>query len=269
MKKRIQILSFFIFFVLFFPFSGFAAETINLPFLGEVNLFQFSLPVLSIVLGTIDGLNVCSIGALVLILSIVLVFKKRSSILFFGGLFLFVVSIVYGILVMFWYQVFSFILPFFTYMRAAISAISFFGGIYFFKEFLRLRKGLTCTMSNNKLVEKTVKHLQESFSSKKSFFALVLSVIFFAAVVTIIEFPCSAAIPVVFTSILAEKGVGILGYLFYILLYLFFYLLDEIVVFLVAVFTKKIWFREGKFITYATLAGSLVLFFIAYYYAFL
>ena len=268
-KKRLII--FLVSFLIFIPsFSIAGEEAIELPILGEVDLSQFSLPILAIVLGSIDGLNVCSLGALIIVLSIVLVFKKRSLILIFGGTFLIVVTVVYGILVFIWYQIFSFILPYFSYMKALISLMAFFGGIYFFKEFLRLRKfEQSCKMGQNKVLQKTTNYLQHSFEdSKKSIFFLILAVILFASVATIIEFPCSLAIPVIFTGILANFELGAIEYSFYIFLYLFFYLLDEAIIFIVAVFTKKIWFSSGRLAYYFTLLGSLVMFYIAYYYSF-
>lgn len=272
MKKYTQ----FIFLLLSFfviPVTVFA-ETANaiveLPFVGELDIGRFSLPALAVVLGTVDGLNVCSIGALIMVLSIVLIFKRRILILLMGGLFLSVVVIVYGFLVMMWHQVFVFILPYFSYMRIAIGIIASIGGLYFFNEFLRLRKsGLACSSDSNKYVKKAVEHLQKTFKSpKKNIAAMVMAVIIFAMMATVIEFPCSAAIPVVFTGILAEANLGIAAYSFYIALYLLLYLLIEIVIFVAAVFTKQLWLGFGGFVTYATLAGSLALFFIAYYYIF-
>jgi len=261
--------------VLVYPFLVQASENdistvIELPFFGETDLARFSLPVLAVILGSVDGLNVCSIGALIMVLSIVLVFKRTSLILLLGGLFLIVVASVYGLLVFIWYQIFSFVMPYFGYMRIIIGMIALLGGVYFFFEFLRLRKvGLACKISESKLMEKTIKHLQEAFQSpKKSIPALALAVIFFAAMVTIIEFPCSAAIPLVFTGILAGTGLSSTGFAFYIFLYLLFYLLIELVIFLAAVFTKKIWLGHGKVASYAALVGSLVLFYLAYYYFF-
>jgi len=269
---RIIVLTFF---ALVFPFLVQAtgneiATTMELPFLGETDLAQFSLPVLTIVLASIDGVNVCSIGALILVLTIVLVFKKRSLILLLGGLFLLVVASVYGLLVFIWYQIFAFILPYFFYMRIIIGTIALLGGLYFFKEFLRLRKvGLVCQISESKLMEKATKYLQKTFQSpKKSLLALILAVIFFATMVTVIEFPCSAAIPLVFTGILAGAGLPAVGYIFYIFLYLFFYLLIELTIFLIAVFTKQVWLGHGKIAAYAALVGTLVLFYLTYYYFF-
>jgi thiol-disulfide isomerase/thioredoxin len=61
---------------------------INLPFLGQTDVSKYSLPVLAILLGVLDGFNICSLGALVLILGLVLVFKSKRRTLILGGIFL-------------------------------------------------------------------------------------------------------------------------------------------------------------------------------------
>ncbi len=68
----------------------------------DIDISQWSLPLVTIMLGSLDGFNVCSIGALILILSIVLVFRSRKKVFFFGGLFIFTTVIVYGVLVFMW-----------------------------------------------------------------------------------------------------------------------------------------------------------------------
>ncbi|MFH1462735.1 MAG: hypothetical protein ABIG08_03530, partial [bacterium] len=59
-------------------------EKINLPIIGEVNIADYSLPALAVILGFLDGFNVCSLGALVLILGMVLILRSRKKIMLFG-----------------------------------------------------------------------------------------------------------------------------------------------------------------------------------------
>jgi len=116
---------------------------------------------------------------------------------------------------------------------------------------------------------KATKKVQEVFAdSKKGTLALATSIIFFAAVITIVELPCSVGIPVAFTGILIEAGVSLTTFVLYILLYLFFYMLIEIIIFSGAVFTKEIWLANSKAITWITLFGSIILFYLAFYYIF-
>lgn len=100
----------------------------------------------------------------------------------------------------------------------------------------------------------------------KNLFVVIASVISFAVVITIVEFPCSAVIPVFFASILARAQVSIFYYFLYLCLYLFFYMLDEIIVFLAALFTLNLWLTSKKFITWITLFEAMMFFFLGAYY---
>ncbi len=244
-------------------------EVFSLPFLGEFDTEEWSLGALAVIIGSIDGLNVCSLGALVIILLLVLALKSRKMTFIFGGLFILVAVLVYGLLIFFWHQLFSILLPYMEWMKILIGLAAFFGGFYFLRQFFKFKKqGPTCNIGDSKIVASATQKLEESFKSKKSFWVLLGAVISFAALVTIIEFPCSAVFPVVFTGILVQANVPLLASLFYIIVYLFFYMLIEVAVFLTAVFTRKIWITSGPFMTWVSLAGALVLFFLAYYYFF-
>ncbi len=244
---------------------------VRIPILNiDVDISDWSLPLITFVLGSLDGFNVCSIGALILILSIVLVFKSRRKIFFFGGLFILTSVLVYGALVFLWGQLFRMLIGHSEILSYIVGVAAFFGGVYFFKEFWRFFKyGPTCQSSENKIAIKATKKVQEVFAdSKKGTFALASSIIFFAAVITIVELPCSIGIPVAFTGVLTEAGVSLTTFILYILLYLFFYMLIEIIIFMGAVFTKEIWLTQSKAITWITLFGSLILFYLSYYYFF-
>ncbi len=236
----------------------------------DVDISEWSLPLITAMLGSLDGFNVCSIGALILILSIVLVFKSRKKIFFYGGIFIFTTVAVYGVLVFMWGQLFRALIGHSEMLSYIVGAAAFFGGVYFFKEFYRFfRYGPTCESSTNKLAVKATKKVQEVFAdSKKGTLALATSIMFFAAIITIVELPCSVGIPLAFTGVLIEAGVSLTVFISYILFYLFFYMLIEIIIFAGAVLTREIWIANSKAITWVTLFGSLVLFYLAYYYIF-
>jgi hypothetical protein len=88
----------------------------------------------------------------------------------------------------------------------------------------------------------------------------------FSAVITIVEFPCSAVFPAIFSGILAEANLPLYLSLLYIGVYILFYMLDEIAVFLIAVFTMKIWILSPRFIVILNLFASILLFLLAFYY---
>jgi len=78
---------------------------IEVPFLGRIHPEDLPLPLLAFAVGSVDGMNVCSIGALVMVLMIVLSFDDRKKIFFYGFLFIFTVVFVYGMIIFAWYHV--------------------------------------------------------------------------------------------------------------------------------------------------------------------
>ncbi|MDD5551942.1 MAG: thioredoxin family protein [Candidatus Pacebacteria bacterium] len=245
-------------------------KRINLPIIGEINLKNYSLPALAVILGVLDGFNVCSLGALVLILGLVLALKSRKRILILGGAFILTTSIVYGFLIVLWYKLFSAITPYMKIMQIIISILAFGGGIYFLRQFLRSRKtGPTCEIeTGQKIGSKFSRRLKESLEKSENIFIILGIVLLFAFLITIVEFPCSAAVPLLFAGILADSALSSLQYLFYISIFVFFYMLDELIVFLIAFFTLRIWISSNKIVKWVSLLEAIILFLISFYYLF-
>lgn len=242
-------------------------KTINLPIIGEINVDNYSLPLQTIILGFFDGFNVCSLGALVLILGLVLALRSRFKIFLFGGIFILITAVIYGILIFLWYQLFNLLASYMKVMEILIGLLGIGGGFYFLKEFLRFRKkGPTCETGGGGLISNLSSKMQELMKNPKSTVLIVVSVISFAAVITVVEFPCSAVVPVLFAGILANAGVSGLEYILYIALFVLFYMIDEIIVFLIACFTMNIWFASPRFVTWLTLAESIMFFVLGFYY---
>lgn len=246
-------------------------KKINIPIIGELDISKYSLPVLTVILGILDGFNICSLGAIVLILGLVLALKSRKRVLIFGGIFLLTTAIVYGALIVLWHQLFSILTKYEKVMEILVGILGIGGGIYFLKEFIRIKKqGPTCQTSDHKLISKfstrVRNHINGHIKESKGVLAVAISILLFAAIITIVEFPCSAAVPVIYAGILANANLPGILYILYIAFYLIFYLLDEILVFLIAVFTMKLWLTSPKFVTWITLIEAIVLFLLGLYY---
>ncbi|MCD5396507.1 MAG: hypothetical protein LR000_02490 [Candidatus Pacebacteria bacterium] len=242
-------------------------KRIKIPLIGEIDLAKFSLPILAGILGFFDGFNVCSLGALVLILGIVLAIKKRIQILILGGVFLLTTGIIYGILIIFWHRLFLILSPYLRRMEIVIGLLAVLGGIYFLREFLKFRKrGPVCEFAG--ISQKLSAKIQKVFEKRAGILTLAGAVFLFALIITIIEFPCSAVLPVIFAGILSEAKISTFPFLFYLLIYLLFYLLDEAVVFLVSVFTLKLWVASPKFVTFLNPVASIILFLLGAHYLF-
>lgn len=240
---------------------------VRLPIIGEIDLSKYSLFAQAVVLGFFDGFNICSLGALILILGLVLILRSRVKIFIFGGLYILTTAIVYGVLVFIWYQLFYYLAPVLSVMNVFVGVLGILGGIYFLRQFIKFKKyGPTCDTVQSGAISKFSAKLQKTFKESGGIWAIIISILIFAVVITIVEFPCSAVIPVLFTGILANAGLSGLTYIFYIIIFILFYMLDEIVVFLIAVFTMNIKITSSKTMTWLSLIEAIVLFGLGIYY---
>ncbi|MEF8847140.1 MAG: thioredoxin family protein [Candidatus Paceibacterota bacterium] len=241
---------------------------VDLPLIGELNTSNYSLPVLTVIMGTMDGFNVCSLGALILILSLVLSLRSRTKIILYGGTYLLVAAIVYGVLIVLWYNLFQALNQYLGAMKALIGILGIGGGAYFLKEFIRFKKEGAPTCDTAEGVTSTFSEKVGSVLKDDTVTVLgtVGTILTFTAVLTVVEFPCSAAVPLVYAGILSGANLPGAAYLFYIALFVLFYLLDEIIVFAIAVWKMTVWMESPKFVTWVTLAESLMLFGLGLYY---
>lgn len=243
-------------------------KKIKIPILGNIDLKKYSLPTISVMLGFLDGFNVCSLGALVLILALVLALRSRVKIIIFGGVFLVTSALIYGLLIFLWHRLFMILSPYLKIMELLIGIFAIAGSFYFLRQFFKFKKsGVNCDIKSGEgVASKLTARMQNALKSPRNILFLALSVLLFAAAITIIEFPCSAVIPVIYSGILSQSDLSTSNVIFYLSIYVLFYLFDEILVFLIAISTMRLWIASPKFIKWVTLIESLVLFSLGFYY---
>lgn len=242
-------------------------KKVNLPLIGEIDLTDFSLPVLAIILGVIDGFNVCSLGALVLILGLVIALKSRKRIFALGSVFLLTTGLVYGVMIFLWHQLFTVLAPYLRSLEVVVGFLSILGGLYLLREFYKAKKSGPICSSNN-ILSRLAPKVEKIFKNKTNWLLLAGVVILFSGAITIIEFPCSAVIPVIFSGVLVEAGVSQALALLYIALFVLFYLLDEVIIFIIAVMTMRIKIVSPKFIVFFNLLASFIFLGLGIFYLF-
>lgn len=239
---------------------------ITLPRIGEVDILSYSLPILSLVLWIIDGFNVCSLSALIMILSLVLVLRSRKRIIFLWWIFLLTTGLVYGVLIFLWHRLFGLIMPYITHVEMFIGILSILGGIYLLREFFIAYKQWPICSSNN-LLSRIAPKINKIFQEKTNRFILGGVVFLFALVITLVEFPCSAVIPGMFTATLVWAGItGVGETLPYLVLFLLMYLLDEVIIFAIAVATLQLKIVSPKWIIFFNLLAACIFIGLGIYY---
>ncbi len=228
-------------------------KKIKLPILGEIDPTNISLPLITIVLGLVDGFNPCAMWVLILLLSILINTKERKKMLILGGTFLLTSALIYLFFMTTWLKVII-SLKTLSHLKTIIAIIAIIGGIINLKGFFNKTSG--CKVSKRK--DGFIKKIKQ-FTNENNFLIALIGVISLAISVNLFELACSAGLPLIFTQILALNNLTIFQYGFYLLLYTIFFLLDDIILFILAIKTFEVVGITNRYTKYAHLIGGLIM----------
>lgn len=228
----------------------------ELPFLGRVNLMEWSLPVLAVTLGLIDGFNPCAMWVLVYLIGMLIGLNDRKKVWIIVGSFVAASGILYFIFMTAWLNLFL-LVGYVRIITIVIGLLALGGGILNLKDCLETRGALTCKVGGKQDHEKTMGRI-DSIISQPLTIALIFSIIALAFAVNSVEFLCSAAIPAVFTQILALNSLPAIQYYLYIALYVMFFMLDDLIIFGLAAFAVNS-SLGNKYAKYCKLIGAVIL----------
>lgn len=233
------------------------SNKIKIPIFGEVDISRTSLLALTAVLGTMDGFNPCAMWVLVILISMLLAAKSRKKIALVGGTFIFAEGLLYFLFMSAWLNVFL-VMGQVSLIRILIGVFGIVFGIWRLRDFATWRPGVCkvteTTKSEGKILDRINKVMKPAALP-----ATILGVIALAFSVNLVEFFCSAGFPVMYTKILSSQGIGGVQYYLYLLLYNFFYMLDDFVVFGFAFFTLNRFGFSDKYNRYSTLVAGLLI----------
>lgn len=227
----------------------------ELPFVGKTDLTKYSLLTLSVILGLIDGFNPCAMWVLVYLIGILIGLNDKKKIWLIVGSFVFASGILYFLFMTAWLNVFL-LLGYMKIITIIIGMIALGGGILSIKEYITTKGEIICKIGDYNEHKKTMKKI-DKIAMQPITIGLILSIIGLAFVVNSVEFMCSAAIPAVFTQILALKNLGLMHY-FYIAIYTFFFMLDDLIIFSMAAFAVNT-SLGNKYAKYSKLIGGIIM----------
>ena len=232
------------------------AATVDVPVVGRVNLKDVSLVTSGVVLGFIDGFNPCAMWVLLFLISMLIGMKDRKRMWIIGLTFLVSSAFVYMLIMLSWLNIVVNISTS-IFIRNIIALVAVFGGIVnLFNYFKHQDSG--CTVVDEKKRKNVFGKIKKFTKEKNLFFALV-GVVALAFSVNIIELACSAGFPLIYTQLLAINNIKGIGSFLYVLLYIFFFLLDDIVVFFIAMKTMEVTGVSTKYNKYSHLIGGILM----------
>lgn len=229
---------------------------IDLPVFGVIKPADFSLLGLTVVMGLADGFNPCAMWVLVYLISLIASLKDRTKIWWLVGTFVLTSGILYFLLMTAWLNMFLVV----GYVRpltelVALIAIGF--GISQLYELAWTRGAVECEVGDIEQRQRTMVRMRDVVAAPLGIGSLFL-VVGLAFAVNAIEFVCSAALPAVYTHVLALSDVTTLGYYAYIALYVLFFMLDDLIIFGLAAFAAQKMI-DSRYAAFSRLAGGVVL----------
>ncbi|MHA1539776.1 MAG: hypothetical protein ACTSXQ_04810 [Alphaproteobacteria bacterium] len=207
---------------------------VDVPFFGQIDVFKTSLPVLSVVLGLIDGFNPCAMWMLVYLISLVIGLSDKRKMWTIVFCFVATEGIMYFLFMTAWLNVFLYV-GYLRMLTLGIGLFALYAGILNVRTYLQTDGALPCKVGDlqtKQRIRTRMERLVNAPMTLLTFFGIVM----LAFVVNAMEFVCSAAIPAIFTNVLANANISSAAHYGYILLYDIFYMLDDFVIFGIAVF---------------------------------
>ncbi|MDA1208551.1 MAG: hypothetical protein O2904_00785 [bacterium] len=225
--------------------------------IGEVDLTLLSLPMLSILLGFLDGFNPCAMWVLITLLTLLINTHDMKKVWVIGGTFLLVSGAVYYVFIAAWLNVFL-LIGFNVIVQKIIGAVAIAGGGFYLYEAFG-KDPNQCKITNMGARQKTIEKMKQIMQISQ-WPAMILGVAILAVSVNMIELVCTAGLPAIFTQILAFNNVSNAARYGYIGLFILMYMIDDFIIFGIAVYTLHATGMTTKYRRFTLIFGGILMY---------
>lgn len=230
--------------------------TVDVPIFGKLNLKNVGLTTAAVVIGLIDGFNPCAMWILLFLISVLIGMKNRKRMWALGLTFLITSALVYMVIMLSWISI-AVKITTVVLIRNIIAIIALIGAFVNIMSFIKSSDS-GCEVVDNKKRKKIFSRIKK-FTSEKSFILALLGIMGLAVSVNLVELACSAGLPLVFSELLALNDISSFMKFMYTLLYIIFFLLDDLIVFFIAMFTMKATGISTKYGKISHLIGGIIM----------
>lgn len=234
-----------------------ASDTLSIPLIGKVDLSSQSLALSTALIAFVDGFNPCSLWALSVLLALTLHTGSRKKVLLVGIVFLTVTSLVYMLFITGLFTMFT-VVSFVGWIQVAVALVALFFAAVNIKDYFWYKKGISFTIADEKKPG-IYRGMRRILDAGDSTWAMIGATIVLSAGVSLVEFSCTAGFPVLWTNLLISQQATALTFALLLLLYMLIYQIDELGIFLVAVFTLKAGKLEEKHGRILKLVGGMLM----------
>lgn len=239
--------------------TGGSQYVFDLPFFGVVDLQTFSLFSLSAILGIIDGFNPCAMWVLITFLTLLSQAGSRKKMVLMAGIFIVAEAVMYNMILNVWYKTWDFV-ALDQYVTPLVGFLALGGGAFFLWRWNKNKEAtLVCDITDLDTQMKTINKFQAIIAQPVTI-ASIFAILVIAFSVNIIEFACSVGIPQAYTKILEINMLTALERQWYILIYTIGYMVDDFVVFGLAIWGyDKLQAHGGRYAQMSLLIGGVLM----------
>ncbi|MCO8127317.1 glutaredoxin family protein [Acidimicrobiia bacterium EGI L10123] len=211
-------------------------DTVDVPFVGAVDVGSSSLLTSTVVIAFVDGVNPCSLWVLSVLLALVLHSGSRGRVALVGTTFLTVTTALYGLYIVGAYSLLSYV-SYLTWVQRLVAAVILVFGAVNLRDAMRAAPATLAIPGSAK--PGIYRRGRALVSPERSVLGVMAGTVVLAAGVSLAETPCSAALPLLWTNLLAaaDPGAAVAASLF--ALYMAIFLIDELLLFGAVVVTMR------------------------------
>jgi thiol-disulfide isomerase/thioredoxin len=230
---------------------------LDVPMIGTININTISLPMFTVYIGLLDGLNPCAMWVLMFLLGLMVYAKDRKKIIFLGTTFVIASGVVYFLFMTAWVNIFL-IIGYSKFITIALGSVAVIMGLVNVKELFFFKKGISLMIPESakpKLYKKSRAIIYE-----RNKILAIIGTIMLAVFVNLIELGCTVGLPAIYTRVLSLKALPVLETYLYIGLYNVLYIVPlAIIVGIFAITLGHIKFTEKFGKIFKLISGILML----------
>lgn len=233
------------------------ATVLDVPVLGNVDLALQPLLLGTALIAFVDGFNPCSLWVLTILLALVIHSGSRRRVLIVGLTFLSVTATIYGLFISGVFGVLSYVL-YIDWIHWLVAGFALLFGLVNIKDYFWYKRGLSFTI-DDRHKPGMFNRMRGLIGEQASTPALIMATATMAAGIALIELPCTAGFPVIWSGLVAAHDIDLSYFLLLLGVYLLIYLGIELVIFVTALVSFRIDRFEERHGRWLKLIGGLIM----------
>jgi cytochrome c biogenesis protein CcdA/glutaredoxin len=237
--------------------GGADRSRVDVPLLGSFDTDTMGLVPATALIAFVDGFNPCSLWVLSVLLAMLLRTGSRRRIAIVGGAFLLTTAAVYGLFIAGVFSAMSYV-GYLDGIRWGVAALALVFAAVNIKDYFAFKRGFSFTIPD-RFKPRIYRGGRGLLDPDRSLPAVTGAAVIMALGIALVELPCTAGFPVIWSGLVADAGVGGGGFGGLLSLYLGIYLLDEVLLFAAVVVTLRVARFQERHGQVLKLVGGMVM----------